>query len=52
MSVPIRFGILGTGSIVRKYTDACRLLPELELVAVAKDIFHPEQKVEIRIVHQ
>lgn len=30
-----RFGILGSGWIVRKYADACRLLPGLELVAVA-----------------
>ena len=30
-----RFGILGTGSIVGKYAAACRLLPGLELVAIA-----------------
>ena len=30
-----RFGILGTGPIVRKYAEACRLLPGLELVALA-----------------
>ena len=30
-----RFGILGTGSIVGKYAQACRLLPGLELVAIA-----------------
>ncbi|MEI6085497.1 MAG: Gfo/Idh/MocA family oxidoreductase [Verrucomicrobiota bacterium] len=30
-----RFGILGSGWIVRKYADACRLLPGLELVAIA-----------------
>jgi predicted dehydrogenase len=31
----VRFGILGTGWIVRKYAEACRLLPGLELAAVA-----------------
>ena len=31
----MRFGILGTGPIVSKYAQACRLLPGLELVAVA-----------------
>jgi predicted dehydrogenase len=30
-----RFGILGSGWIVRKYAEACRLLPGLELVAIA-----------------
>ena len=30
-----RFGILGSGPIVRKYAQACRLLPGLELVALA-----------------
>jgi len=35
MTTPIRFGILGSGWIVRKYAEACRLLPGLELVAVA-----------------
>ena len=30
-----RFGILGTGPIVGKYAQACRLLPGLELVALA-----------------
>jgi len=30
-----RFGILGTGPIVGKYAQACRLLPGLELVAIA-----------------
>ena len=30
-----RFGILGTGPIVSKYAAACRLLPGLELVALA-----------------
>ena len=30
-----RFGILGTGSIVGKYAQASRLLPGLELVAIA-----------------
>ncbi|MCG3150222.1 MAG: Glucose--fructose oxidoreductase [Verrucomicrobiae bacterium] len=35
MPSPTRFGILGSGWIVRKYADACRLLPGLELVAVA-----------------
>ena len=32
---PVRFGVLGTGWIVRKYAEACRLLPGLELVAIA-----------------
>jgi predicted dehydrogenase len=32
---PIRFGILGTGSIVRKYAEACRLARRIELVAIA-----------------
>lgn len=31
----VRFGILGTGWIVQKYAEASRLLPGLELVAVA-----------------
>lgn len=31
----MRFGILGTGWIVRKYAEACRLLPGLQLVALA-----------------
>jgi len=31
----MRFGILGTGPIVGKYAQACRLLPGLELVAIA-----------------
>ena len=30
-----RFGILGTGPIVSKYAQACRLWPGLELVAIA-----------------
>ena len=30
-----RFGILGTGAIVRKYVEASRLLPGLEIVAIA-----------------
>lgn len=31
----VTFGILGTGSIVRKYAEACRLLPGLNLIAIA-----------------
>jgi predicted dehydrogenase len=34
-AAPVRFGILGTGWIVPKYIEASRLLPGLEVVAVA-----------------
>jgi D-xylose 1-dehydrogenase (NADP+, D-xylono-1,5-lactone-forming) len=32
---PVRFGVLGTGWVVRKYAEACHLLPGLELSAIA-----------------
>ncbi len=37
---------------IRTQVSDVRSITRAELVAVAKDIFHPERKVEIRIVHQ
>src|SRR5881409_3344182 len=31
----LRFGILGTGWVVRKHVEACRLIPDAKVVAVA-----------------
>lgn len=31
----LRFGILGTGWVVRKHVEACRLMPGLDIVAIA-----------------